>query len=156
MLSRWVSWLVGEKIPDVNSGMRVFRRSIAERFLPLLPDGFSFTTTLTMLMMRHRYRVEFVPVPYVGRLGHSKIQPLRDTLMFTQLVVRTGLYCAPLRVLGPFAAVFGGAFLASLAYDVFVLDNLTEKTLLFLLLSANVGMFALLADLINRRSESSL
>ncbi len=155
LLSGWVSWLVGERIPDVNSGMRSFRRSVAERFLSLLPDGFSFTTTLTILMMRHRYRVEFVPVPYADRLGRSKIQPLRDTLRFAQLVVRTGLYCAPLRVLGPFAAIFGVAFLASLGYDVFVLDDLTEKTLLFLLLSTNVGMFALLADLINRRSESS-
>lgn len=155
VLSGWVSWLVGERIPDVNSGMRVFRRSVTERFFSLLPDGFSFTTTLTILMMRHRYRVEFVAVPFAERLGRSKIQPFRDTLRFVQLVVRTGLYCAPLRALGPFAAVFGVVFAASLAYDVFVLEDLTEKTLLFLLLSTNIGMFALLADLINRRSESS-
>ena len=92
------SWLVGERIPDMNSGMRVFRRPVVEKFFKILPDGFSLTTTLTVAMMRNRYTVAFEPIAYAARVGRSKIRPLRDTLGFIQLIVRTGMYFAPLRV----------------------------------------------------------
>jgi glycosyltransferase involved in cell wall biosynthesis len=146
------SWLVGEKIPDMNSGLRVFRKSVVEQFLKILPDGFSLTTTLTVAMMRNRYTVVFEPIAYSERVGRSKIRPLRDTLSFTQLIVRTGMYFAPLRVLTPLVVLLSLAFATSLCYDIVMLNNLTDKTIILLLFAMNTALFGLLADMIDKRS----
>ncbi len=74
------SWLVGEPIPDMNSGLRIFRKSIFENFAKILPDGFSLTTTITVAMMRSRYRVVFLPINFAERVGRSKIQTIDGTL----------------------------------------------------------------------------
>ena len=136
----------------MNSGLRVFRKSIAERFFKILPDGFSLTTTLTVAMMRNRYAVVFEPIAFSDRVGRSKIRPLRDTLGFIQLIVRTGMYFAPLRVLLPLVAVLSIAFAVSLGYDIVVLKNLTDKTIILLLFAMNTALFGLLADMIDKRS----
>lgn len=151
-LKAYMSWLAGEKIPDMNSGLRVFRRTVAQRFLNVLPDTFSFTTTITLAMLRNRYDVRFIPINYASRTGKSKISPIRDTIRFTQLIVRTGMYFAPLRVLLPIAFVLFLCFCASLCYDVFILKNLTDKSVLLFMFSMNTGIFALLADMIDKRS----
>jgi glycosyltransferase involved in cell wall biosynthesis len=146
------SWLVGERIPDMNSGLRVFRKSNVEQFFKILPDGFSLTTTLTVAMMRNRYAVVFEPISYADRIGRSKIRPFRDTLGFIQLIVRTGMYFAPLRVLMPLVAALSIAFLVSLGYDIVALENLTDKTIILLLFAMNTALFGLLADMIDKRS----
>jgi glycosyltransferase involved in cell wall biosynthesis len=152
-MNAYAMWITRQDIPDLNSGMRVFRRSIVERFLNVLPDGFSFTTTVTIAMMTNRYSVKYVPISYKARIGKSKIKPIRDTLAFFQLILRTGMYFAPLRVYGPVLWVMFAAFLASVGYDVFVLQDLTEKTLLLLMLFITSTMFALLADMLDKRTQ---
>jgi glycosyltransferase involved in cell wall biosynthesis len=146
-------WIAGQDIPDLNSGMRVFRRSAVERFLNILPNGFSFTTTITLAMLTNGYKVEYLPIGYAARIGKSKIKPVRDTLNFFQLILRTGMYFAPLRIYSPVLVVMLLGFLASLGYDVFIRRDLTEKTLLLMILFLNGGMFALLADMIDKRSS---
>ena len=101
--------LVETRIPDLNSGLRVFRREVVLRFLPILPNGFSFTTTITLAMLSEGYRVTFVPIDYYARQGRSKIRPVYDTLNFLQLIVRTVLYFNPLRVFLPLSLFFFGA-----------------------------------------------
>lgn len=151
-LRAWVEFLAGQSVPDMNSGLRVFRKSVALRFLKVLPDSFSFTTTITLAMLCNRYRVEFVPIDYAPRIGKSKIRPLRDTLRFTQLILRTGMYFAPLRLLLPAIILFFSLTLASGAYDVFYARNLADKTVLFLMLALTTSLFALLADMIDKRT----
>ena len=151
-LSKYVAWMVGETIPDINSGLRVMRRAVVEQFFHILPDTFSFTTTITVAMLTNYYTVQYVPVTYEARVGHSKIKPIRDTLRFLHLILRTGMYFAPLRVFLPVATFLGLLFLGSLAYDVLVLRDLTEKTLTFLLFALNTAMLALLADMFDKRS----
>ena len=151
-LSRYVSWLAGQDVPDMNSGFRVFRRSAVQRFMSILPNGFSFTTTITLAMLRNYDEVRFVPITYNARIGESKIRPIRDTLQFIQLITRTGMYFAPLRLLAPVALILIVGFLTSLGYDIFVLGNITEKTLILLTCSMNVAIFALLADMIDKRT----
>jgi glycosyltransferase involved in cell wall biosynthesis len=148
----YASWIAGRNIPDLNSGMRVFRRSLAQRFLNILPDGFSFTSTITLAMLTNYHDVRYVPIAYASRVGRSKIHPIRDTVNFVQLIVRIGTYFAPLRVFFPIALVLFLLFGACLAYDTFVLRNLTDKTIMLLLFALNTGMFALLADMIDKRS----
>lgn len=150
-LVRFAEWLTRRRIPDLNSGMRVFRKSVAERFLKIFPDGFSFTTTITVAMLTNGYRVHFEPIDYFTRVGRSKIHPLRDTWRIAQVILRTSMYFAPLRVFFPVAMVFFLGFLGALTADL-VAGDLTERTLLLLVASVQLGMFSLLADLIANRS----
>jgi hypothetical protein len=152
VLVPWVSFLCGSDVPDMNSGLRVFRRTLALDFLKLLPDGFSFTTTITICMLRNKYQVEFTPISYTKRIGKSHIKPVKDTLRFTQLILRTGMYFAPLRLLSPLFIGLAVLFVLSGVYDITVLNNITDKTLLFGFTSLNIFMFALLADMIDKRS----
>jgi glycosyltransferase involved in cell wall biosynthesis len=151
-LRAYASWIAGQPIPDINSGLRVFRRELALKFLGILPDGFSFTTTITVAMLTNSYAVEYVPIDYAERIGRSKIRPIRDTLNFFHLIARTGIYFAPLRVFLPIATLLGLGFVASAIYDVFVLGNLTDKTVILLMFTMNTGMFAALADMIDKRT----
>lgn len=152
-LRSYASWIAGQDIVDINSGLRVFRKDLAERYFHILPDGFSFTTTITLAFLTNRYAVDYVPIGYAARVGKSKIKPIRDTLKFFQLILRTGMYFAPLRVFSPLILLLLFGFLASLTYDVLWLDDLTDKTVILLMFAMNTGFFALLADMIDKRTS---
>jgi len=151
-LTRFAEWVAQSKIPDINSGLRVFRRDVAIRFLPLLPDGFSFTLTITLAMMTNGYAVRYEPISYHVRVGRSKIRPIRDTLRFLALIIRTGIYFAPLRVFMPIAGLFFIGFVVKLGIDI-AARNLTDGTILLLVAATQLTMFALLADMIDRRTR---
>ena len=74
-LRRYASWIAAQSIPDLNSGLRVFRRQLALNLSYLISDGFSFTTTITLAMMTNKYKVIFEPVGYAPRIGTSCIAP---------------------------------------------------------------------------------
>lgn len=152
-LRRYAQWITGTSIPDINSGFRSFRAEIARRYLRLLPDGFSFTTTITIAMLMEGREVIYEPIAYKPRIGKSKIKPIRDTLRFVSTIARTGMYFAPLRVLKPFILFFWAAFFAGAAYDFFVLADLTDKTTTALMFALNTTVLGLLADLIDRRTR---
>jgi hypothetical protein len=97
-------------------------------------------------------QVEFVPINYAHRQGKSKIQPIRDTMRFLQIILRTGTYFAPIRAFLPIIGVLLLAAIVSLGFDLYYQD-LTEKTLLLFLFALNTGMFTLLADMIDKRSS---
>ncbi|WP_017328418.1 glycosyltransferase family 2 protein [Synechococcus sp. PCC 7336] len=151
-LVRFAEWIAKRPIPDLNSGMRVFRKSAVTRFLSVLPDTFSFTTTITLAMLTNNYVVRYQPIDYFHRAGRSKIRPIRDTLLFIQLILRTGVYFAPLRIFLPIAGVFFLGSLASLWVDLFIARDLTESTLILFVTSIQIGIFALLADMIDKRT----
>ncbi|HXH09758.1 MAG TPA: glycosyltransferase family 2 protein [Alphaproteobacteria bacterium] len=152
-LVRFAEWVARRRIPDLNSGLRVLRKDVVERFLNILPDTFSFTTTITLAMLTKHYIVHYEPVDYYQRLGKSKIRAVRDTLQFVQLIIRTGIYFAPLRVFLPVAMGFFLGFLITLSHDIFFDKNLTDKTLILLVASTQLGMFALLADMLDKRVD---
>ena len=151
-LRRFAEWMARQEIADLNSGLRVFRKDAAQRFLKILPDGFSFTTTITLAMLTNGYVVHFEPINYYARIGKSKIRPIKDTLNFVQLILRTVMYFAPLRVFLPVAGVFFVGFLASLFQDVFIFKDLTERTFILFVTAVQLAMFALLADMIDKRT----
>ncbi|MEQ9485683.1 glycosyltransferase family 2 protein [Coleofasciculus sp. F4-SAH-05] len=152
-LVRFAQWVTKYRIPDLNSGMRVFRKPVVERFLTILPDTFSFTTTITIAMLTNNYIVHYEPIDYYHRVGKSKIKPIRDTLGFIQLILRMGVYFAPMRIFFPVASLFFAGFLISLFQDVFIRQDLTESTLILFVAATQIGMFALLADMIDKRSN---
>jgi glycosyltransferase involved in cell wall biosynthesis len=150
-LARFAEWMARQPIPDLNSGLRVFKKSVAERFLNILPNSFSFTTTITLAMLTNNYNVYYEAIDYYPRKGKSKIKPIKDTIRFLQLILRTGMYFAPLRCFLPVAAAFFTAFLITFCQDV-VNWNLTQKTLILFVAAVQLTMFALLADMIDKRS----
>jgi glycosyltransferase involved in cell wall biosynthesis len=150
-LVRFAEWMARQRIPDLNSGLRVFQRDVAQRFLKILPDGFSFTTTITLAMLTNGYLVEYEPINYRSRTGRSKIRPIRDTLGMLRTILFTGMYFAPLRVFLPIATFFGVGFLATVTQDIIYRD-LTERTLILFVAATQFGMFALLAEMIDKRS----
>lgn len=152
-LRRYCVWVTRQPIPDMNSGLRVFRGEVLERFLSYLPNTFSFTTTVTIALMTNQYRVEYVPISYAKRLGASKISPIRDTIRFIQLIVRTALYFAPLRVFGPLIFLLWMGFFLAIGYDILFTENLSDKSVLLLTFATNVTILALLADMIDKRLQ---
>jgi glycosyltransferase involved in cell wall biosynthesis len=151
-LRAWVSWIARRNVPDINSGMRVFRRDVVSKFFGILPDSFSFTITITLAMLTTSHMVDFVPINYAARVGNSKIKPIRDTLRFIKIILRTGVYFAPVRAFMPIIGLLAAITAVSLGYDVFVLRDLTERSLLLFLAVVNAGMFTLIADMIDRRT----
>lgn len=84
------SYLTGARIPDLNSGLRCFRKTIAEQYVPLLPNGHSSESTITIAFLTGGYRVAFVPIDYYPRRsGRSSFHPVRDTAAYLGLVMRT-------------------------------------------------------------------
>lgn len=153
-LRRLAMYLSEAQIPDLNSGLRIFKRERAMRLFPILPAGFSFTTTITLALLCNDEPVRFLPVEYYRRQGHSKIRPLRDTLNFINVILRTILYFNPLKVFVPTSLVTLGFCAVSLAYDLFILVDLTEKTLILLFAGVQLMAIGLLADMISRRIGS--
>ena len=81
VLRKLASYLTAVDIPDLNSGLRVMKRSLILRFMPLLPDGFSFTTTITLALLTHGYEVRYVPIDYAKRIVHDDAAAfLRESL----------------------------------------------------------------------------
>ena len=151
-LVAFAQWIAQQPIPDINSGMRVFRTDIVKKFVGILPDTFSFTTTITLAMLTNNYVVHYHPIDYFARKGNSKIKPIRDTLRFVQLILRTGVYFAPLRIFLPIAGLFFGGFIVSLFIDVFIQQDITDTTLLMFVTAIQIMIFALLADMIDKRT----
>lgn len=149
----WASWIARQKIPDINSGMRVFRKDVAETYLGILPDTFSFTLTITLAMLTSYRPVLFVPISYQHRVGKSKIKPIRDTMRFIVLILRTGMYFAPLRVFFPIGLALSILTMLSLAHDVVRTHNLADTSVLLAVFTLNTLMLALLADMIDRRTR---
>ncbi len=150
LINRFASYVCRRRIPDVNSGMRVFRREWAEKYERLLPDGFSLTTTITIAMIHGRARVNFLPINYLKRHGRSKIRPLRDFSNFVMTILRLSMAFDPLRVVLPVFFASAALTLASLGRDLFY-RNLADTTIFLLLFSMLILMIGLLADLINRK-----
>lgn len=143
-LNRLASYLAGQRLPDINSGLRLMRKSLVERYEFLLPDGFSFTTTITLASACNGHAVEYVPINYLARLGESKIRP-RHAYDFTILILRIIVFFNPLKVfipLGVLLALFG---LAKTIYDI-TRDNLSESAVLGLVGALLVWSVGLLAD----------
>ncbi len=154
-IGRLADFVAARPIPDINSGFRVFRRSVALAFDAILPNGFSFTTTITLSMMVNNYLVDYIPINYHPRIGKSKIKPIQDTLNFVQLILRIALYFVPLKIFLPLSALLLLLALVWGLFTRFVLGQLADVSTIVLAMSAvQVAVIGLLAELINHRLPS--
>lgn len=150
-LSKLANYLAETKIPDLNSGMRIFRKEDVMKFFNILPSGFSFTTTITLAYLSNDYNVKYVPIDYHERAGKSKIKPFRDGFNFIMLIVRTITYFNPLKVFLPISIVlfvFGSVLLL---YEGIVKRNVADLPVMLILAAFQIGFLGLLADLIVRK-----
>lgn len=88
----------GRRIPDINSGCRIFRKDVAMSFFHTLSSGFSFTTTITLAYMLNAYSVLYIPIEYHKRHGKSKVKYVRDTLRSAQIIVEAIVCYNPLKL----------------------------------------------------------
>ncbi len=153
-IRKLAGYLAETKIPDLNSGLRVFRRDVAAQYLHLLPPGFSCVTTITMAFLANGYSVKYVPIEYAERAGSSKFHWWSDTRRYLTQVVRLVLSYNPLRIFMPLGVVLLLLGLGKLTYDWIDKDfRLSANTLLILFASFQVFAIGLLADLFVRLSK---
>ena len=107
----FASFVVGRRIPDVNSGFRIFRKTECLRYFGILSPGFSFTTGLTLSMISDARMVAFVPVEYGARVGVSKVRFIRDTLRIAQVLVQAMVRYNPVKL---FAVITVGVWALAL------------------------------------------
>jgi glycosyltransferase involved in cell wall biosynthesis len=155
-LTMLASYLTEVKIPDLNSGLRLFRRALAIEFFDLLPSKFSFTTTITLAALNSGYIVEYEQVDYYSRTGKSKIRPIQDTYNFFMLVLRMTLIFRPLKVYLPIAFSLFALAVAVFLIGWFFFGKIFDNTALLLLFASfQSAAIGLLADVVNvRRSRA--
>jgi len=147
------SYLTATKIPDLNSGMRGFRRDIALKYLNILPTTHSWVSTITIAFLSDGYEVAFMPIDYYPRKGKSSFHPLRDTYNYLTLVVRAVTYFNPLRVFLPLSLFLFAVGGIKLVRDLIVYRfHVPTGTVLVLVTAVQIGVMGLLADLIVRKS----
>jgi len=151
-LNKFSSYLAMRKIRDVNSGFRFFKKEVILKFWNIFPDGFSFTTTSTMLFTMENLKVKNISINYFKRKGKSKIRPIRDTYNFFLLIMRITMLFNPLRIFMPVFFFMLLLSFGSLTRDIYI-RNLTDTTVLLFVFSLIIFLIGLLADLINRRQS---
>ena len=109
-------YLTGTRIPDLNTGLKAFRRDVMLEYLWVLPKGFSCVTTMTLAFLCNGYSVKYVPTTYKKRIGKSKFHPIKDTANYIGTVLRMVMFFRPLRFFGPLAIAFCVAGVASGIY----------------------------------------
>jgi polyisoprenyl-phosphate glycosyltransferase len=143
--------LTNQRIPDLNSGLRAFRRSVALPYLRLLPAGFSCVTTITLAFLSNQHDIKYVPIDYAKRAGVSKFHFLRDAYRYILQVLRMVMYFDPLKVLMPPAL-----WLLLIGVVKGIVDMVRHpfyfpaSTVLIVLSSLIIASMALLADLVVR------
>jgi glycosyltransferase involved in cell wall biosynthesis len=147
------AYLTDTRIPDLNSGLRAFKKDIALRYLNILPSTHSWVSTITIAFLSDGYSVDWLPIEYYKRRGTSTFHPIKDTYNYITLVVRSVTYFNPLKVFLPlslFLATFGGI---KLIRDLIVFKlHVPTSTVLIILTAIQMGAMGLLADLIVKRS----
>ena len=148
LLLKTANYLAQTQIPDLNCGFRALRTETARKFLNLLPNGFSFTTTLTLAMFKDGYNVEYIPIKMRPRTsGSSRVRPA-DAFNTLLLIIRIIALFDPLKV---FLPVSGFLFIVALLY--WILDsvklgrvNIPSGAVVLLVSAVLVFLFGILAD----------
>ena len=155
LLLQYARWMSKADIKDLNSGLRSMKKDMVFRFWNMLPNAFSFTSTITLSMHIEGLNVSYLPIDYHARIGNSSIKPVQDTLRFFSLVLRTVMYFKPLQILGTIGLVMlFGSICIGVTGKMFlgeVPDVISVS--MFSTGSIFIGL-GLLGDLINARRQN--
>ncbi|HLE62242.1 MAG TPA: glycosyltransferase family 2 protein [Pyrinomonadaceae bacterium] len=150
LLNFLANYVSGRRIPDLNSGLRVFRRDVVTQYFPILPDQFSFTTTITMAMLCDKYAVVYVPIDYHKRKGQSKIVPW-DAGSFAILILRIAMLFKPLRVFIPLALVCFAYGVTKTSIDLYRDPMISSSAILALISGLQLTLVGMLGEAVVSR-----
>jgi glycosyltransferase involved in cell wall biosynthesis len=144
--NRFASVVTGQSIRDLTSGFRIVRRELFLKYLYLLPNGFSYPTTITMAFLRGGHQVSFLPVTVLRREGQSNIKPLRDGIRFLLIIFKVGTLYSPLKVFFPIAVVHFILGLVRYAYTYIEMGSFTNMSALLFVTSVHIFLVGLVSE----------
>lgn len=148
LIRKLACYLTGHEIPDLNTGLKAFRREEMLRWLWVVPDGFSCVTTMTLAFLTNGYAVKYVPTEYRPRIGRSKFRPVKDTLAYLSTVLRMVLYFRPLKVFLPLSGVVIAAGVAKSVLSFAWTGSMQESDIVVMVAGFMTCMLGLLAEVI--------
>ncbi len=146
LYNRVATLMTGHQVADLTSGFRVVRADKFREFLHLLPNGFSYPTTITMAFFRSAYAVAYEPIPVAPRIGRSHIRPLRDGLRFLLIIFKIATLYSPLKLFAPTALLFGVLGLSYYAYTFATQARFTNMSALLLSAAVIVFLIGLISE----------
>jgi glycosyltransferase involved in cell wall biosynthesis len=150
LFSRFASWMVMQPIADLTSGFRVVRAARFRQFLYLLPNGFSYPTTITMSFFRAGYSVAYVPIHAPRRTsGRSHIHPLRDGVRFLLIIIKIGTLFSPLKLFLPVSTGFFLTGLCYYAYTYFTAGRFTNMSALLFISAVFTFLIGIVSEQIS-------
>jgi len=158
LFSRFASWMVMQPIADLTSGFRVVNAKKFRKFLYLLPNGFSYPTTITMCFFRAGFGVAYVPIHMPARIGKSHIHPLRDGVRFLLIIIKIGTLFSPLKLFLPVSLSFFCTGLAYYLYTFLTSHRLTNMSALLFISAILTFLIGIVSEQISalhyRESEN--
>ena len=148
------SWLTGRRIPDLTSGFRVVRADMFKRFLYLLPNGFSYPTTITMAFLRAGFSICFEPIPVAKRVGKSHIRPIRDGVRFMVIIFKIATLYSPLKIFLPISALFFATGAGWYFHTYLTIGRFTNMSMLLFSASVIVFLIGLISEQITSLAYS--
>ena len=148
------SWLTGRRIPDLTSGFRVARANLFKRFLYLLPNGFSYPTTITMAFLRAGFPICFEPIPVAKRIGKSHIRPVRDGIRFMVIIFKIATLYSPLKIFLPISVLFFASGAGWYAYTFSTMGRFTNMSMLLFSAAVIVFLIGLISEQITALNYS--
>lgn len=147
-IRKLAGYLTGHEIPDLNTGLKAFKRRTMLEWLWVVPDGFSCVTTMTLAFLTNGYAVKYVPVDYRPRIGKSKFHPVKDTISYLATVLRMVLYFRPLKVFLPISGLMIGGGLVKSVLSFLVTGSMQESDVVIMVAGFMTCMLGLLAEVI--------
>lgn len=149
MYNRFASWMTGFNIEDLTSGFRVARADRFKRFLYLLPNGFSYPTTITMAFFRSAFPVAYVPINAGTREGKSKMNLIKDGIRFLIIIMKIGALFSPMRLFLPVSAILGVTGLCYYLYTFVTAHRFTNMSALLLTSALIVFLIGIVSEQIS-------
>ena len=148
------SLMTGRQILDLTSGFRVARAHLFKQFLYLLPNGFSYPTTITMAFLRNGYPITFESIPVAKRVGKSHIRPLRDGIRFLIIIFKIATLYSPLKIFVPVSLLFFGTGAGWYAYTYTTIGRFTNMSMLLFSAAVIVFLIGLISEQITALTYS--
>lgn len=144
--NRLSSWMVNQQIADLTSGFRAVRANKFRQFLYLLPNGFSYPTTITMSFFRAGYSVTYVPIEAPKRIGKSHMRLMRDGVRFLLIIFKIGTLYSPLKLFLPISLGFFGTGFGYYLYTYFHSNRFTNMSALLFITSVLIFLMGLVSE----------
>lgn len=147
--NRLATWMVGKPVLDLTSGFRAVNAKKFRQFQYLLPNGFSYPTTITMSFFRAGYSIAYVPIFAPSRIGKSHIGLVRDGIRFFLIIFKVGTLYSPLKLFVPVSAAFFLTGLGYYIYTFFSFHRFTNMSALMFISAVQVFLMGLVSEQIS-------